>query len=82
MDITLEALKTFPYAGRTVQRGQKFTPKSSEDARLLTLTKIAKIAPRSYRRDLPAEDPVAVTLDESEPVKRRYRRRDLTAEPE
>ena len=42
---SLIAARSFPYAGRTVQAGESFTALSSQDARALTLGKLAVAAP-------------------------------------
>ena len=69
MNVPLEALTTFSYDGKVVVRGQEFLARSHGDAKVLTLLRKAKFAVHS---------PLADTADEK--PKRKYKRRDLTAE--
>ncbi len=75
MDIPLEALTTFSYDGKVVVRGQEFLARSAADAKLLTHPGIAKAK-------FAAHSPLAASLDVDEKPKRKYKRRDLTAEAE
>jgi hypothetical protein len=79
MDIPLEALTTFPYDGGVVTRGQTFYARSESDAKILVLIKHAQYQVQSVRvsPSSPAE-----SEDMPDPPKRKYKRKDLTADPE
>lgn len=73
MDIPLEALTTFSYDGKVIVRGQEFLARSTGDAKVLTLLRKAKFALHAPLESLDTAD---------EKPKRKYKRRDLTAEAE
>jgi hypothetical protein len=73
MDIPLEALTTFSYDGKVVVRGQEFVARSHGDAKVLTLLRKAKFASHSSLSSVETAD---------DKPKRKYKRRDLTAESE
>ncbi len=75
MDIPLEALTTFSYDGKVVVRGQEFLARSPADAKLLTHPGIAKAK-------FSAHSPLSALETAEEKPKRKYKRRDLTAESE
>ena len=73
--VTVVAREVFPYNGITRYVGDVFDV-TAEDARILTL--VGRVDEQKDAVIVPASESAA----ESEPTKRRYRRRDLSAEGE
>lgn len=71
--MTLLAQRSFPYAGLTIQSGQRFEPVSESDAKALLQVGHAVTVPDNVSLDGPAEILVPAVTSPVMP-KRRYRR--------
>lgn len=82
MSVLLVAVKPLLYEGRTVGVGEVFAVRRPVEALALTYQQKAKYAPKNAKPTLSRKD-VLPESDEptDKPTRRRYQRRDLTAEP-
>lgn len=86
---TLKATQEFFYGGRTLKEGEKFTAVDPDANILVVLGKATESTPDLVVEAAPVKDPKIETSDlkpepqqstDAAPRKRRYMRRDMTAE--
>ena len=77
--IMLKALKSHVYAGKRRAVGDEFEARTSSDARILMAVRLAERSQQAVEPAPPVVAPVAEP-EVRKPRRRRYSRRDMTAE--